>query len=128
MKRLTLGLGLMVLAAITAACSSTAGATPQASAGPVDPNAPVIVAQNNVFSPATLTVKADKAFSLTLDNKDGAPHNVAIYKDSSAAEQVSIGEIVASTSVTQQVPALAKGQYFFRCDVHHEMTGTIVAE
>jgi len=121
-KRLTLGLGLLVLVAITAACSPTAGA------GPVDPNAPVIVAQNNVFSPATLTVKADKAFSLTLDNKDGAPHNIAIYKDSSAAEQVSIGEIVTSTSVTQQVPALAKGQYFFRCDVHHEMTGTIVAE
>jgi plastocyanin len=128
MKRLTLGLGFLVLVASTAACSSTAGAPPRASAGPVDPNAPVIVAQNNVFVPATLTVKADKAFSLTLDNKDGAPHNVAIYKDSSAAEQVSIGEIVTSTSATQQVPALAKGQSFFRCDVHHEMTGTIVAE
>jgi plastocyanin len=126
MKRLTLGLGLLALVAMTAACSPTAGAP--ASAGPVDPNAPVIVAQNTAFSPATLTVKADKAFSLTLDNKDGQPHNVAIYKDSSAAEQVSIGEIITSTSATQPVPALAKGQYFFRCDVHHEMTGTIVAE
>ena len=125
MKRLTLGLGLLALVAITAACS-TAGAP--ASAGPVDPNAPVIVAQNNLYSPATLTVKADKAFSLTLDNKDGVPHNIAIYKDSSAAQQVSIGEIVTSTSATQQVPALAKGQNFIRCDVHHEMTGTIVAE
>jgi plastocyanin len=126
MKRLTLGLGLLALVAFTAACSPTAGAP--ASAGPVDPNAPVIVAQNNVYSPGTLTVKADKAFSLTLDNKDGTPHNIAIYKDSSAAEQVSIGEIVTSTTATQQVPALAKGQYFFRCDVHHEMTGTMVAE
>jgi plastocyanin len=128
MKRLTLGLGLLVLAATTAACSPTAGATPPASAGPVDPNAPVVVAQNNVFLPATVTVKADNAFSLTLDNKDAAPHNVAIFKDSSAAEQVSIGAIVSSASATQPVPALAKGQYFFRCDVHHEMTGTIVAE
>jgi plastocyanin len=73
-------------------------------------------------------VKSGKAFSLTLDNKDAAPHNVAIYKDSSAAQQVSIGEIVSSKSATQQVPALDKGTYFFRCDVHHEMTGTIVAE
>jgi plastocyanin len=128
MKRLTLGLGLLALVAITAACSPTAGAAPQASAGPVDPNAPVVIAQNNVFSPAALTVKADKAFGLTLDNKDGVPHNLAIYRDSSAAEKVSIGEIVTSGSATQQVPALAKGQYFFRCDVHHEMTGTIVAE
>ena len=39
MKRLFLSLGLVVLAALTAACSSTA-AQPPASAGPVDPNAP----------------------------------------------------------------------------------------
>jgi plastocyanin len=128
MKRIALTLGLLVLAVVTAACSSAAGGQPPASAGPVDPNATVITAQDNVFSPATLTVKADKAFTLTFDNKDAAPHNVAIFKDASAAEQVSIGEIVSSKSVTQQVPALAKGSYFFRCDVHKEMTGTIVAE
>ena len=127
MKRLTLSLGLLVLAAITAACSSTSGANP-ASAGPVDPNAPVVVAQGNVFSPSTLNVKAGKDFSLTLDNKDSAPHNVAIFKDSTAAEKVSIGEIVSSTKATQQVPALEKGSYFFRCDVHTDMTGTIVAD
>ena len=128
MKRLTLALGLAVLAVVAVACSTSTGANPTASAGPVDPNAPVVVAQGNAFSPATVNVTAGKAFSLTLDNKDGAPHNVAIYKDSSAAEKISIGEIVTSSSATQQVPALEKGQYFFRCDVHHEMTGTIVAQ
>ena len=127
MKRLFLALGLVVLAALTAACSSTA-AQPPASAGPVDPNAPVIVAQGNAFSPATLDVTADKAFSLTLDNKDSAPHNVAIYTDSSASSSISVGEIVSSAKATQQVPALAAGSYFFRCDVHHEMTGTINAK
>ena len=127
MKRLFLALGLVVLAALTAACSSTA-AQPPASAGPVDPNAPVIVAQGNAFIPSTLDVTADKAFSLTLDNKDAAPHNVAIYTDSGAGTSISVGEIVSSTTATQQVPALAAGSYFFRCDVHHEMTGTINAK
>ena len=127
MKRLILSLGLVVLTAVTAACSSTA-AQPPASAGPVDPNAPVIVAQGNAFAPSTLDVTADKAFTLTLDNKDSAPHNVAIYTDSSAAQPISVGEIVSSTKATQQVPALAAGSYFFRCDVHHEMTGTINAK
>jgi plastocyanin len=127
MKRLFTTLGLAALAVIAVACSGAA-AQPPASAGPVDPNAPVVVAQGNVFSTATLTVKADKAFSLSLDNKDSAPHNVAIFKDASAAEAVSIGEIVSSSKATQQVPALAKGEYFFRCDVHKEMTGKIVAE
>ena len=127
MKRLSLTIGLLVLVAVTAACSSASGGQP-ASAGPVDPNAPVITAQGNVFTPATLTVKAGKAFGLTLDNKDSAPHNIAIFKDASAAEGISIGEIVSSKSVAQQVPALEAGTYFFRCDVHREMTGTIVAE
>ncbi len=69
MKRLTLSLGILVLGAITAACS-TSGANPPASAGPVDPIAPVIVAQGNVFLPSTVNVKSGKAFSLTLDNKE----------------------------------------------------------
>ncbi len=128
MKRLTLTFALVVLAVAAAACSPAAGANPTVSSGPVDPNAPVVVAQNNAFAPATVTVTSGKAFSLTFENKDAAPHNVAIYKDSSASEKVSIGEIVSSSSATQQVPALEKGQYFFRCDVHHEMTGTIVVE
>jgi plastocyanin len=127
MKRLFTTLGLAALAVIAVACSGAA-AQPPASAGPVDPNAPVVVAQGNAFSPAAVTVEAEDAFSLTLDNKDSAPHNVAIFKDASAAEAVSIGEIVSSSKATQQVPALAKGEYFFRCDVHKEMTGKIVAE
>jgi plastocyanin len=127
MKRLLLSLGLVVLAAVTVACSGAA-AEPAASAGPVDPNAPVVTSQNNAFSPTTLDVTANKAFGLTLDNKDSAPHNVAIYTDSSASTKVSVGEIVSSTTTTQQVPALAPGSYFFRCDVHHEMTGTITAK
>jgi plastocyanin len=127
MKRLFLSLGLVVLAAITVACSGAAADNP-ASAGPVDPNAPVITAQNMAFSPATLDVTANKAFSLTFDNKDGAPHNVAIYTDSSASQSISVGEIVSSSKATQQVPALKPGTYFFRCDVHHDMTGTITAK
>ena len=127
MKRLILSLGLVVLAAVTVACSGSATQAP-ASAGAVDPNAPVITAQNMAFSPTTLDVTANKAFSLTLDNKDSAPHNVAIYTDSGAGTSISVGEVVSSSTSTQQVPALKPGTYFFRCDVHHEMTETINAK
>jgi plastocyanin len=127
MKRLFVALGLVVLSAVTAACSSSAAQAP-ASAGPVDPDAPVIVAQGNAFSPAAVDVTADEVFSLTLDNKDSAPHNVAIFTDSSASTSISVGEIVSAAKTTQQVPALDAGSYFFRCDVHKEMTGTINAK
>ena len=73
-------------------------------------------------------VPAGKAFQLTFDNEDGAPHNVAIYTDSSASQATFQGDIFSSGTRVYDVPALTAGSYFFRCDVHPDMTGTIVAE
>jgi len=126
MKRILLALGLVALAAINAACS-TASAQPLPS-GPVDPNGPTIVARDMKFQNATVEVTAGSSVTLHFDNQDSAPHNVAIYTDSSASSAVSVGEIVASGKKDQVVPALKPGTYFFRCDVHHDMTGTIVAK
>ena len=54
---------------------------------------------------------------------------MAVYTDSSASTKVSVGEIFSGPGQkTQSVPALAAGSYFFRCDVHPDMQGTIVAE
>ena len=132
MKRLTLALGLLSLAALLAACSgaTAADATPTpASSGGASSGAVVVVAKDIAFTTPEVTVPAGKAFELTLDNRDGAPHNVAIYTDSSASTKVSVGEIFGGPGQrTQSVPALAAGTYFFRCDVHQNMTGTIVAK
>ena len=126
MKRILLALGLVALAAVSAACSSAA-AQPLPS-GPVDPNGPTIVAKDMKFAPTNIEVKAGQNLTLHFDNQDGAPHNVAVYTDSSAGTPVSVGQIVTSATSDQVVPALKAGTYFFRCDVHHDMTGTIVAK
>jgi plastocyanin len=126
MKRFLLTLGLVAVAAISAACSSVA-AQPTPS-GPIDPNGPTIVAKDMAFAPATVEVAAGKNVTIHFDNQDSAPHNVAIYKDASASEKVSVGEIVTGTKADKVVAALAAGTYFFRCDVHTNMTGTIVAK
>jgi plastocyanin len=126
MKRTILALGLVALATISAACS-TAQAEPVPS-GPIDPNGPTIVAKNMAFSPATVEVKAGANVTLHFDNQDSAPHNIAIYKDASASAKLSVGEIVTAKKADQVVPALTAGTYFFRCDVHHDMTGTIVVK
>jgi plastocyanin len=132
MKRLTLALGLLSLAALLAACSGATAAdvmpAPVSSGGPSS-DAVTVVAKDFAFTTPEITVPAGKAFELTLDNRDGAPHNVAIYTDSSASTQVSVGEIFSGPGQrTQSVPALTPGTYFFRCDVHQNMTGTIVAK
>jgi plastocyanin len=132
MKRLTIALGLLSLAAVLAACSGASAADPTATpAGSGNPSSDsvVVVAKDIAFTQQAITVPAGKPFELTLDNRDGAPHNVAIYTDSSASTKVSAGEIFSGPGQkTQSVPALAAGTYFFRCDVHQNMTGTITAQ
>jgi plastocyanin len=126
MKRLAATLALVVVAAVSAACS-TATAQP-APSGPIDPNGPTIVAKDLKFQTTAVDAKAGENFTLHSDTQDSAPHNVAIYTDSSASQSISVGEIVSGSKTTQQVPALKPGTYFFRCDVHHDMTGTITAK
>jgi plastocyanin len=132
-KRLTLSLGLLALAAVLAACSgaSAAPGTGQPSAAPasVDPNAPaapVVTARDMKFLETEVTVPAGQPFELVFDNQEAPPHNVAI-SDASGAKLFA-GEIVSNQKVTYQVPALAAGSYPFICEVHPDMKGTIVAE
>jgi plastocyanin len=131
MKRLTLTLGLLSLAAVLAACSgsSTSGtASPVASTG-ISGDTVTVLAKDLKFDTSEITVPADEAFDLVLDNQDGVPHNIAIYADSSASTKISVGEVFSGPAQkAQSVPALAAGTYFFRCDVHPDMKGSIVAE
>lgn len=127
MKRLLLGLGLVALATVTAACSgaSAAPATDGPAASPAG-DAIVVVAKDLQFQTTAITVKAGQATDIVLDNQEGAPHNLAI-KDASGAG-VFKGEIVSSATVTNAVPALAAGTYTFYCEVHPNMQGTITAQ
>lgn len=131
MKRLSLTLGLLGLATVLAACSGSstpATANPPASGGAAGETA-TITAKDLEFNTSEMTVPADEAFDLVLDNQESVPHNVAVYADESASTKVSVGEIFSGPArKTQSVPALAAGSYFFRCDVHPDMKGSIVAE
>jgi plastocyanin len=129
-KRLIATLALATVALAAAACSSAdaGGPTVPASAAPVDTNAPTITAKDLKFGQSEVPVPAGKAFTLTFTNQEGAPHNVAIYSDSSAAQNLFRGEVFSNGSKAYSVPALAAGTYFFRCDVHPDMQGTITAK
>jgi plastocyanin len=114
-----------VLAVILAACSgggSAASATPPPEA---DLN---VVASEMAFDAAEITVPAGEAFEMYFVNLDGMPHNVAIYTDESATEPVYVGETITDTTVLYEVPAIEAGEYFFRCDLHPDMAGTLVVE
>jgi plastocyanin len=126
LKRIHLSLAAVAAVALLAAC----GSTPDGAGSSVDPgDADVsVTAVDTAFEQTTLTAPAGEAFTLALINEDALPHNVAIYTDSSASEEIYIGEYVTDGTIVYDVPALEAGEYFFRCDLHPEMTGTLVVE
>ena len=83
-------------------------------------------ARNSQYDAKTLRAPASEAFTIVFRNEDpGVPHNVAIYTDSSASHSLFVGQIFnGPKTVDYHVPALSPGRFFFRCDVHHQMTGT----
>lgn len=114
-----------ILVVLGAACSgggSAASATPP-------PDADLTVdAVDMAFSTDTITLTAGEPTTLYFRNLDGAPHNIAIYTDESASEELFIGETITDDAVVYEIPALEPGTYFFRCDVHPDMAGTVVVE
>jgi plastocyanin len=122
--RASTGLPILV-AVLVVACGTTAGVADPAPSAP--PDGVVIVASGMAFDRAEVTIPADRAFPLLFENRDGAPHNVTVL-DSSSGQPVLAGEVFGGhDSRTYQVPALNPGRYPFRCDVHPDMAGTLIA-
>ncbi|KUK60344.1 MAG: Blue (Type 1) copper domain protein [Methanoculleus marisnigri] len=91
-----------------------------------------LAADNLAFNASTITVPAGAEVTINFDNQDvGILHNFAVYTDSSAAEEIFVGETItgpAETTYTFTAPE-EPGTYFFRCDVHpQQMTGDFVVE
>jgi plastocyanin len=125
MKRLATTLALVALAAFLAACSG-ANAAPATPAPSVDPDALQISSKDLKFSTDKLVAPAGKAFQIAFDNQEAAPHNVSIYTDESASTKVFAEDAFGGPKqVLYDVPAMAAGSYFFRCDVHPDMKGTL---
>jgi plastocyanin len=117
-----------VLALAVAACGTQPGAMSSASSVVGDRDSARITAKGLAFDRQVLEVPAGRAFTIVFDNEDGAPHNVAIYRDAAAKDPVFRGDVFGGPETrTYAVPALTPGSYAFRCDVHQEMRGTITA-
>ena len=147
LRRGTLSVAVLSLALIGAACSSgssddagasiAAGSSIAASAAAsggaggegtltVEGGAVTITAQNIEFDATTIEATAGEAFTVTLQNDDSAPHNFSVYTEE-GGEAIVEGEIVdGGASVDVEVPELEAGEYFFVCDLHPNMNGTLV--
>ena len=89
---------------------------------------PTVVAADLAFDTDTIELPPDVETTITLDNKDaGTPHDIAIYTDDSLGEVLFTGDLVTGPATAEYViPPLPAGEYYFQCDVHPTMNGTVV--
>jgi plastocyanin len=118
--------GAIALAAVVALAGCGGAATPAPS---FPPGAIVVTAQNQKFDTSELRIPADKKFVLVLDNKDGEAHNIAIRTNQGfTGELVFRHDPITASTVVLDVGPIAAGTYFFICEVHPAMTGTVLAQ
>lgn len=91
------------------------------SEGPVS-----VEAFNTEFKEKEIELQADLPAEISFNNKDKVPHNVAIYTDREATRKVFVGDVLPGPiTISYRFQAPAAGDYFFRCDVHPNMAGTV---
>ncbi|MEX0791373.1 MAG: cupredoxin domain-containing protein [Actinomycetota bacterium] len=94
------------------------------------PEAPTVeIAANNLaFDKTELAIPADTEFVLVFNNMEAQPHNVAILEAQGSANALFRGTIVTGPEVLEEtVSPIAAGEYYFQCDVHPNMAGTVTA-
>jgi len=130
-----------LLAFALVACSSGDGASTPATEAPagsqaaggdsgsgtatVSDGAVTITAADMAFDASTIEATAGEAFTITFTNNDSVPHNIAIYTEE-GGDAIVQGEVInGGETVEVEVPAQEAGDYYFQCDVHPEMNGTL---
>jgi plastocyanin len=97
----------------------------------VEPGAGAIrvVARNTAFDKDRIELPADQPSMLALDNEDPIDHNLSIYEDESASGDplFTFEPFAGPATKTFPVDPLPAGEYYFHCDIHPVMNGTVVA-
>jgi plastocyanin len=123
---------VLVLASAMAACSgSSEESEPAAGNGggtaTVTDGAVEVTAADLAFDVSTIEATAGEDFTITLVNDDSAPHNISIYTEEGGEMIGSAGATAeAGETVTVDVSGLEPGTYYFQCDIHPDMNGSVV--
>lgn len=123
-------LSVLVLAACSTGPTTTplpSGAEPPSNCVRVENGVINIGARDLGFTAPCMVANAGEAFTIHFTNADAMPHNVAVYQDSSKANEIMRGEIqTGSGEIDYDVEALDAGEYYFDCTVHPaDMNGTL---
>jgi plastocyanin len=81
------------------------------------------------FGTNELVFSANQTITLTFDNKQaGVPHNVGIYDAKGGTELFAGDHVTGPATATYTIQPLAPGTYYFQCDIHPNMNGTLIVK
>jgi len=89
-----------------------------------------LLAKSVAFDVKALRLPAGRPLVVRLQNEDaGIFHNVAFYRDPQAGDLVARGKLFDGPLTRDyRFAAFTPGRYFFQCDLHPWMNGTLEAE
>lgn len=128
---------VIALVALVAACSApaasdsageTIGDTTGGGTVAVVDGVVELSAADLAFDASVIEAPAGEAFTIRFTNDDTVPHNLAVDTQEGGDEIVTGDVINQGETAEIEVPAQDAGEYFFVCDLHPEMNGTIVVE
>ena len=93
----------------------------------------VLVAEGTAWEQDSLTLPADEAATVDVENADATVHNMSIYPDEDAAtakqDPLFTGpDVAGGATETYEIDPLKKNEYAFICDYHTNMLGTLTVE
>ena len=133
MRRSSTVLALVcVLAAISVGCSKQRDtglpaiqppSSTSASASPSVPTTPV----------TAVTIVANATVTVTVDNQDaGIPHDFGVYSNAARTPDKEIDkpatDVTGPAKKDYTIKPLKAGTYYFQCDIHPSMNGTITVK
>lgn len=131
-RRAAASILILSLVLVLAACGGSAAETDGGNAGggtvAVVDGVVEMTADDLEFDASVIQAPAGQPFTIAFTNLESALHNVAVYVEE-GGEPIVIGELIGENETDDvEVDGLAAGTYYFRCDIHPEMEGTIVVE
>jgi plastocyanin len=90
----------------------------------------VVRASGLAFDTDEIHLPADRESTITFDNRDaGTQHNIAIYEDDTLTTSLFTGDLVTGPAqVEYSVPPTPAGTYYFHCDIHPNMNGSVIVD
>ncbi len=113
---------LALVTILVAACGGAPSPAPTIPAGAI-----VVHAKDRAFDTKELQVHAGVEFPLVFVNEDGDLHNIAIRTQSGSGGDLLFRFDAVSSKTVVLTVGIPKGNWFFLCEVHPDMWGTVFA-